>query len=274
MNTDASTVEDINVLLRNVCRCLALHLLNNGPISFAIDHSPFARMTVTPAKGSILWRCQSPYHRHWVNCCPPTGSPRSCCQRFTRVPLLRRPLVVNVPFWVVWWASAHHKSSRSWLLLIPRAQRYLTFRSVVSQAFRCSRGKHVRIPHAGSWDQIHHRLWFCCDSFFTCIFLCSFRHRFKTTNGTEMTDIEHIQQMIQFITCELFLWLECRQVGFLVLMYLISILGSKLIRSNNQSSATLWVLETCLIVGLLPFMIIVITASLSSKIYNKASLRE
>ena len=30
-------------------------------------------------------------------------------------------------------------------------------------------------------------------------------------------------------------------------MYLISTLGSKLIRSNNQSRATLWVLETCLI---------------------------
>ena len=40
---------------------------------------------------------------------------------------------------------------------------------------------------------------------------------------------------------------------FLVSMYLIWILGSKLIRSNNQSRATLWVLETCLIVGLLPF---------------------
>ena len=61
---------------------------------------------------------------------------------------------------------------------------------------------------------------------------------------------------------------------FLVSMYLISILGSNLIRSNNQSRATLWVLETCLIVGLLPFMIIFITASLSSKIYNKASWRE
>ena len=41
---------------------------------------------------------------------------------------------------------------------------------------------------------------------------------------------------------------------FLVSVYLIWILGSKLIRSNNQSRATLWVLETCLIVGLLlPF---------------------
>ena len=56
-------------------------------------------------------------------------------------------------------------------------------------------------------------------------------------------------------------------------MYLIWILESRLIRSNNQSRATLWVLETCLIVGLLPLMIILITASLSSNTYNKASWR-
>ena len=54
-------------------------------------------------------------------------------------------------------------------------------------------------------------------------------------------------------------------------MYLIRILESRLIRSNNQSRATLWALETCLIVGLLPLMIILITASLSSNTYNKAS---
>ena len=58
---------------------------------------------------------------------------------------------------------------------------------------------------------------------------------------------------------------------FLVSMYLIWILESKLIRSNNQSSATLWVLKTCLIVGLIPLMIILITASLSSNTNNKAS---
>ena len=61
---------------------------------------------------------------------------------------------------------------------------------------------------------------------------------------------------------------------FLVSMYLIWILGSKLIESNNQSRATLRVLETCLIVRLLHFIIILITASLSSKMYSKASLRE
>ena len=47
---------------------------------------------------------------------------------------------------------------------------------------------------------------------------------------------------------------------FLVSMYLIWILGSRLIQTKNQSSATRWVLETCLIVGLLPFKIILITA--------------
>ena len=61
---------------------------------------------------------------------------------------------------------------------------------------------------------------------------------------------------------------------FLVSMYLMWILGSKLILSNNQSRVTLWVLETCFIAGLLPFMIILITASLSSNTYNKASWRE
>ena len=55
---------------------------------------------------------------------------------------------------------------------------------------------------------------------------------------------------------------------FLVSTYLIWILGSKLTLSNNQSRATLWVLDTCLNVGLRPLMIILITASLSSKMYN------
>ena len=54
-------------------------------------------------------------------------------------------------------------------------------------------------------------------------------------------------------------------------MYFIWIMEAKLIRSDDKSRATLWVLETSLIVGLLPFTIILITASLSSNTYNKAS---
>ena len=70
-----------------------------------------------------------------------------------------------------------------------------------------------------------------------------------------------------------FLWLGCQQFGFWCRCTWFGFFGSKLIRSNNESRATLWVLETCLIVGLLHFIIILITASLSSNTYNKASWR-
>ena len=89
------------------------------------------------------------------------------------------------------------------LLHIPRAQRYVvTFRSGFLQPFRCSRSKHVRIPHAASRDQIHHRFRFCCDSCFTWIFLRSFRHYFRTICRTEMANVKQRQKMIPFITSE------------------------------------------------------------------------
>ena len=69
MNTDASTLKTQTFpRLKNVCCCLALHLLKNGPTSWAIDHSPCSRMIVTLEKGLILWRCQSPYHYRWKTC--------------------------------------------------------------------------------------------------------------------------------------------------------------------------------------------------------------
>ena len=51
--------------------------------------------------------------------------------------------------------------------------------------------------------KIRHRLRLCCGSFFTCIFLCSSRHLFKTIDGTEMTAVEQTQKMIPCITCEI-----------------------------------------------------------------------
>ena len=68
-----------------------------------------------------------------------------------------------------------------------------------------------------------------------------------------------------------FLLVNMSASWFLVSTYLIWILGSKLILSNNHSRATLWVLETFLILGLRPLIIIFITASLSSKMYCGAS---
>ena len=64
------------------------------------------------------------------------------------------------------------------------------------------------------------------------------------------------------------LWVNIPASWVLVSTYLIWIWGSKLILSNSQSNATLWVPDTCLIVGLLTLRIILITASLSSKMYN------
>ena len=53
----------------------------------------------------------------------------------------------------------------------------------------------------------------------------------------------------------------------LVSKHLIWILGSNLILSNNPPNVTLWVLDTCLIIGLRPLILMtnLITASLSSK---------
>ena len=85
-----------------------------------------------------------------------------------------------------------------------------------------------------------------------------------------MANVEQTQKMVPHITCEISL---CQYVCESVLgVNVLDLDLGELIRSNNQLSATLWVLETCLIVGLLPFMIILITASLSSNTFNKASL--
>ena len=57
-----------------------------------------------------------------------------------------------------------------------------------------------------------------------------------------------------------FLLVKISASWVLLSMYLICILESGLIRSNNQSSATLWMLETCFVVGLLSWMIMLMTA--------------
>ena len=70
--------------------------------------------------------------------------------------------------------------------------------------------------------------------------------------------------MIPLIACEIPFGQDVFKLVFGVDVFDLDFFGSKLIRSNNQSNANLWVLETCLIVGLLPLMIILITASLFS----------
>ena len=144
------------------------------------------------------------------------------------------------------------------MLLSPRTQRYLTFISF----FFTGLSDAVEASTFGSLTLYRETKFiigfdFAVTLSSTCIFLCSFRHRFSTIGRTEMANVKQTQKMIPFITCENSL---CQYVCQLVL-------------GVNVFDLDLGVLETCLIVGLLPFMIILITALLSSKFFDKASLR-
>ena len=95
--------------------------------------------------------------------------------------------------------------------------------------------QHTRIPFAASRDQIHHRLRFWCDSFFTCIFLRSFRHHFKTIGRTEKANVKQTQKMIPFITCEISLGQYVCELVFGVSVFDLYFLGPNwLYRTTNQ----------------------------------------
>ena len=70
----------------------------------------------------------------------------------------------------------------------------------------------------------------------------------------EIHDVQQTKKMLPLITRE-----TLNGFGFL---------RSKFILSNNKSRAPRWVLETCLTVELLPLMMILIIASLSSKTHK------
>ena len=87
-----------------------------------------------------------------------------------------------------------------------------------------------------------------------------------------MANVKQTQKMIPLIACEIPFGHDVCELVFGVNIFDLESSESKLILSNQPNQEqTLWVLETCLIVRLLPFMIILITASLSSKTVNKAS---
>ena len=128
--------------------------------------------------------------------------------------------------------------------------------------------------------QISNWLWFRDDTVIVITFLLSFRHGLKSNfetwtqssfgscQGSYCTNTEDasIQWNVPLLTC--------LRVWFMESTHVIRNFGSKKNMSNNRSLATLWVLETCLRVGLLPLMVILITASSSSKMYKIAPLWE
>ena len=79
-----------------------------------------------------------------------------------------------------------------------------------------------------------------------------------------MADVEQMKKILPFVKCEITFGQNVCELMFGVNVPKLN-LGVQIILSNNQSKATLWVLDTCLIVGLQPFIVTLITTSLSSK---------
>ena len=180
-----------------------------------------------------------------------------------RFPHLRRPLVVIVPLWWVWWARQQYGSLRTCLLHIPRAQRYYSYFQI-----RCTPGFQMQSRQA-RLDPLHGIS--VPNSSSTLILLWLFLHLHLLVFFS--TSLWHLLLELKWLMLSKHhKWFHSSRVKspfvslyaswFLVSMYLIWILGSKLILSNNQSSATLWVLDTCLIVSFFPLMKIKKTDSL------------
>ena len=114
------------------------------------------------------------------------------------------------------------------------------------------------------WFRIRNHTFLYSSFFFRHLFHLVFRVVTCTDNGCWRThDVKQSEKMIPLFTGE---FAYCQHVWELVFgVNIFYFLNSKLILSNNQSSATLWVRDTCLTVGLLPLIIILITASSSSQ---------
>ena len=84
-----------------------------------------------------------------------------------------------------------------------------------------------------------------------------------------MADVEQMKKIFPSVTCEITFGQNVCELMFGINVSKLN-LESRLTLSNNRSKATLWVLDTCLSVGLRPYNIILITASSSSETYNIA----
>ena len=120
------------------------------------------------------------------------------------------------------------------------------------------------------------RFRFCHTSFFSFLLLHPFCRRFgaailSAAKRAEMTDVEQVKKIVSLVTCEITFGQYVCELMFGVDAPNLN-LGSRLTLSNNQSRATLWFFDTCLIVGLLPLIIILIRASLPSKTWNIAPI--
>ena len=262
-------------------RCLLLHLLRIVFAFFALDHSPCARVIWILTTNLILlrrlqWRIDVLLLEGKQRVFPfyhPSIHQTSTLEKTKIYQYSILGSLMNVRFQRVGGArdSCHGKQrvSCSIVLLSLRTQRTLTFASGLHQAFWCSRWQRWWSAFPASRDQIvglDFAVTLSSPESFCVLFDITSEHSAELIwlilNKHKDDSIRHVWNFPRSV---------CPASWFLVSIYLIWILESKLILSNNQSRATLWVLETCLIVELVPLIIILITASLSSNTYNKAS---
>ena len=128
-------------------------------------------------------------------------------------------------------------------------QTFLTRCSVFHRMAGCIWTQHSRRTCFSLRNSVWRRLRHCHNYLFSVSLFHPLVLKFWAANWAEKADVKQMEKIVPLIMST----------------YLIWTLGSRLILSHNHSGATLWVLDTCLIVGLLPSMIILITASLSSK---------
>ena len=92
---------------------------------------------------------------------------------------------------------------------------------------------------------IHQKSRFGCGTFFSWFLLSSFCHCSSANCGTEMANVITRSTHDSTHRVRNSFWSRCLRVGFWCRCIWFWFLGSRLIRSNGQSRATLWVLETC-----------------------------
>ena len=201
------------------------------------------------------------------------GSLRSCSQLSTRFPLLRRPPVFNVPFWIVWWASItglpvpvcrtfNELRGAFWLsdLVFPRLSDAIET-STFGSLTRYRNTKYSSSALILLWLFLHlHLLVFFStslqDYWWNCKWLMLNKHR-------RWFHSSRVKVQLVSMPASWFFGVNVFDLDFGVQIDSIK----QPIKSKSVSSGIM------LIVVLLPFMIILITASLSSKKY-KASFRE
>ena len=150
-----------------------------------------------------------------VCCAVTTGRPVLTSHQFIRFPLLRRPSFINIPFL----SSLLSKLLQQVSLFFDAAQ--VASSEEIDFHVWFSPGFSDAVEASTSGVLSLHRETKCIIGFDFAVTLSSpesfcvlFRHHLRTICRTEMANVEQIQKMIPFITCEVSLGQYVCELGF------------------------------------------------------------